>query len=730
MAHSSRPHRDEWGNSNLNPQNRTAIPRKPAITAPNLTRQARLLPPIEWLLLTIFAFTLLFQTLPDAWRSLNTDFVNYDIVAKLVRDHSDMTHLYEWRWLARQKDHHQIDRAIIGLVPITPFSTLAIVPLASLDPLTAKRIWLLLQLALLFPTALGLRALAGQPLRRIALIIAACLPLHRNLLYGQFYILLLALVVFACWALQRERPTLAGALVALAAAIKLFPVIFILYFLRKRQWRAAAAALITGATCAATSIAIFGWEVHRTYLLQVLPWTLRGDALPPYAVGSGSISTLLHRLFLYEPQWNPHPWLPSPTLFAVLQAILPTLILAPTILLCDEHDRSPQRIALEWSALTIATLTISTIPASYNFTLMILPMTVLCATLLPRRPALIPLIAALYFSIGYPKGWHVGSSASWRVALQFPRLYLLIALLALVYLALGATAFRNRARRPLTLAIAAALALMAASNILSNLRYQRHITDDFAYRLSDASGALLSAAPQSRNGQILRIAMQPGGYRLLSSMTTPPTNAPWPENAVGPDDIAFASSPTRLLIESAGPHSRILSPTEPFTPIDDAESPTLSPDGKTLAYLRLTNNRARLFTTTSNDPLTPSNLNVEQATFLPDNSLIIAAYTPATTGPRLFRILPHQPPQLLPLGEARYPAASPDGHYLAYSRLSNGNWNLTLLDLHTGAIRPIADAPCNTTEPAWEPDSRTILYASDCGRALWFSAISRRRIIP
>ena len=691
----------------------------------------------EWVFLVVFAGIFALKTLPSAFATLQTDFPNYYLTARLVTEGTDTAHVYEWRWLARQKDHHQIDRTVIGLVPITPFSTLAVAPLAGFSPLTAKRIWLVFQVALLLPIALGLRGITGQPLRRIALILFACYPLHRNILYGQFYVLLVALLIGACWAHQRKRSSLAGVLVALATAIKLFPFIFCLYFLRKRQWRAFFSAAIAGIACFAVSVSVFGWEVHRTYLREVLPWTLRGEGFPPFALGSSSLSTLLHCLFLYEPQWNPHPWHASPLLFAVLQAVLPMLILAPALLLCDERDHSRIRIALEWSVLTVATLTISPIPASYNFTLMVLPMTVLIAHLLPKRPVSTCLAVALFVGIGYPSGWNIGSASGLGAALQVPRLYMLIAFAALVYAAMGLIAFRSPERRKITLAIAGGLVMITAFQMAFGIRHQRGLYDDFAYRLPDRSDALLTAAPEWRKGEILRIAMLPVGYRLLTSMNTPPLRVLFAERSVGPDEIAFASSADKLLVESAGAHSSITSPTdETFRSITDAESPVLSPDGQNLAYLRVDHGHGQLFVrplhapATSDQPLTPASLNVEQATFLPDASLIVAGLIRGSSGSRILHIRAGQKLELLPLGEARYPAASPDGHWLAFSRMYRGNWNLALLDLQTGSVRNITAAECNTIEPAWEPDSKTILYSSDCGRALWFTAISRRRIVP
>jgi hypothetical protein len=406
------------------------------------------------------------------------------------------------------------------------------------------------------------------------------------------------------------------------------------------------------------------------------------------------------------------------------------------LLLCDERDHSRSRIALEWSALMVATLTISPIPASYNFTLLVLPMTVLIAQLLPKRPVLASLASALFVGIGYPSGWNVGSASGLGAALQVPRLYMLIAFAALVYAAMGLIAFRSLERRKTTLAVAGGLVMITAFQMASEIRHQRGLYDDFAYRLPDRSDALLTAAPDWRKGEIPRIAMQPVGYRLLTSMNTPPSRVPFAERSVGPDEIAFASSADQLLVESAGAHSIITSPTDgTFQSIADAESPVLSLDGQNLAYLRVDHGRGTLFLRSLREPaaeqsMTPSSLDVEQATFLPDASLIVAGLVHGGSGSRILHVRAGQQPELLPLGESRYPAASPDGHWLAYSRMVHGNWNLALLDLSTGSIRTITEAECNMVEPAWEPDSKTILYSSDCGRALWFTAISRRRIVP
>lgn len=682
---------------------------------------------VEWLLLLVFCGFLFAHTLPRAWKTLNTDFPNYYLAAKLQREGFDTSRAYEWRWLERQKDHQNIDRPLIGLAPITPFSTLAVWPLSGLPPLTAKHVWTVFQLALLLPIALALQKISGEPYRRIGLLIFACFPLHRNLEYGQYYILLLAMLVGACVAHQRGRTALAGALIALASATKIFPIIFLLYFLRRREWRAICAALLTGTATALISVQFFGWSMHRTYLNSVLPWTLRGEVLPPYVLSSSSISSLLHRLFLYEPQWNPHPWHSSPAMYAVLQPLLQMLVLAPALLLVQPASTAPRRIALEWCALLTATLAISTVPASYNFTLLIFPVVVLYGFLRPRRRIASLVVLLLFFGIGNP-GWKILSVEGLGVLLNVPRLYLLMLFTGALYWSLRRAApLSPSPSRTSTLRWCGSLAMLCVLSIVSGLRHQRGLFADYPYRVPERSDVLMASAPAMADKSIATVAMLPGGYHLIGvpALTTG-----------AKDELSFAAASKEIWIEKVGHTSRLVSVSQPRVPaIEQAQSPALSLDGQQLAYLREAKGRGRLYVQAkANQQVpdlawTPEWMNVEEAVFLPDASLVVAAAQPRG-GSQLYQFRAPMSGVTMDLGDARYPAASPDGRWLAYSILSSGSWNLWLLDRVTGDKRRLTDAACNQIESFWEADSKTLLYASDCGRALGFTAICQRRVIP
>src|SRR5260370_37923330 len=120
----------------------------------------------EWTLSALMLAYFGFHTVPDGWKTLNTDFSNYYLTARLAREKSDTSRIYEWIWLQRQKDHRDIDQRIISLVPITPFSTLAVWPLAAAPPLVAKHRWLILNIAIVVAVSVYLRSTSQPPLRR------------------------------------------------------------------------------------------------------------------------------------------------------------------------------------------------------------------------------------------------------------------------------------------------------------------------------------------------------------------------------------------------------------------------------------------------------------------------------------------------------------------------------------------------------------------------------------
>jgi hypothetical protein len=694
----------------------------------------------------LFLLVLFFglHTLPHAWGKLNTDFPNYYMSARLVHEGFDTTRINEWAWLQREKDHRAVDVATIGILPITPFSTLVMWPLAGLAPLTAKHVWIVFNLALLIPLFWMLRNLTGLSWQRVGLVFALSFPLHRNFLFGQFYLLLLVLIVAAVWAYVRGWHGLAGGLIAVAAACKIFPILLFVFFVQRRAWRALIAGAATLLAAGGVSVAVFGWGVHWTYVRGILPWAVRGEGLSPYAPSSASVSSLLHYLFLYELQWNPHPWHSSVLMYAVLKPVLQMLVLAPAILLIRREDRRPGRILLEWSTLLAAALGVSTMPASYHFTLMALPVCVLAARLLERRQyGWLAWVLILYLGIGFPVSSPAGMVGP-AILIRIPRFGLMLLFLAGCYWMLwrdgrSAESPSSQARDWTRYAWAAAMAIAVVLNVRSTFAVESAMRGEYAYRLPLDAATFLAGEPKLSGGNLAYAAFTSTGFHLSEDRPSADRGAPWVDSAPA-DDLSFTSAAGRVFVERGlSPRSEIVElSAEPgnaaHVVVEDAREPMLSANGQKLGFVRDDHGRGRLMMRGLGEDgkessLTPSGLNVYEASFLSEHEYAFSAVENGRA-PEIYLTdvgLTNAP---LGLGESRYPALSPDGRWMAYSRFERGVWNLWLRDQKTGVTRRIGDVPCNQIESAWREDSRTLLYGTDCGRSLWLTAVAERRVIP
>jgi Glycosyltransferase family 87/WD40-like Beta Propeller Repeat len=667
-------------------------------------------------------------TLRQAWTVFNSDFSNYFLTAHLLRDHSSTARVFEWIWFQRQKDHLGLQQSFVAMEPITPFSAIFLWPLTHLAPLAAKHVWLAVNAGLLWVSAWMLVRMTGIRASRMALLIAVSYPLERHMQNGQFYLPVLFLLTLGLWFYLRGQSFGAGAAVAVAVGLKVSPVLFALYFARRRDWRAVGGALAGGVGVAAISIAAFGWQLNRAYMLQVLPRAMLGESIGPYNLTLASFAVLFHRLFIFEPTLNPHPAVHAAWLLPALLPVIQFVVLVPLVLLVKPRDSDPSRVALEWSAVVLASLLLSPLPASYHFVLLFLPMAILLGSNAKEMPrGWLVAVVLLYLAIGFPF-WPGRSGGGWLPLLHVPRLYATIALYGICLLQLrgrGSSAGRSAVW---DWAWVGALASIAAVGVVSGLHAQRNFGDWYNGRLDIGPDAELVAVPQSTREGVAYIAMKRDRYHAY-----PEDGGP---GFAGVDDLAQAIVGPERWVERTAATSQLVSIGDgEGAVVLNGESPVLSTDGKWLAFEREEQGRASLWLHSLLDAradavVTPPEFDVLEASFAPDGGIVFAALK-GSGAPALF-LRGAAAGEITKLfdGEARYPAISPDGGWLAYSGMEHGSWNLRLRDLRTGKTRVLTDASCDFVESAWESDSHTLLYASDCGRGYGETALYRRRVVP
>lgn len=696
---------------------------------------------LEWAGLAALIVLFVWKGLVPAWRTIHTDFPNYYLSARLYVQGVSLDRLYEWVWLERQKSHAGIDWEPIAYGVLTPFSALVLVPLAWLPVLAAKRVWLALNLALIGATIALLRALCAMPARRVALVtFAAILPLRTNFLYGQQHVLLLFLLVLAAWLDRRRQETACGAVLAVAAVLKLYPALFGVFFVVQRRWRPAVSLGLCALGLGVLGVALLGVEPFRVYATEVVPRALAGEGVDPY-VGTASPSSLLRRLFVGEPELNPHPLLACRAAYALIQPVIQAALLASGLFLVWRRSDDHAREGIEWGSFAALSLVLSTAVSSYHFCVLVMA-TVLAIDFLvgAGRPRAATAIAALHVLVCLPWGWiPAGWSSGWIYLFGFLRAYAMLAYWA-VLVATVAPYVELRERPARALAFAAPCLVIALSGVASNTRHLASELDAPGERLPDPPRSAVVGAPAEGAGGVYYSFYGGEGWRVGRIPAGVTIAAPARVDLFSP---AVAQSTGDVWLEVASRASRIVRVPDGSAQVaagdcpvevDDAEQPAVSPDGRWLAFLREVRGRGGLWivdrgTRSAARELVGAERDVSEFAVLDGGGVVYAARDGGTTG--LFRLGPEPGAAVTTIAAerpARYPAVSPDGHWLAYSHLEHGAWQLELLDLRDGAKQALTNAECNETAPAWSPDGASLVYASDCGRGVEQTGLRRIRV--
>ena len=221
------------------------------------------LPAVEWCAIAILTVVFIWHSFVPAWQTLKSEFPNYYLAAELYHQGIPLDRVYEWTWFQRQNDHLGVRDGLVGFAPNPPTSILPLLPLTGLQPLAAKHVWLVMNLLFVALSLLALRRTTHLGWRRLILISLLCiLPLGSDFLYARYYVFVLLLVCIAYYAAFRDRHAASGFMWSIAAAMKLFPALAVILFLRKRNWRAVAGFALGAIVLVTASVALFGLEVH------------------------------------------------------------------------------------------------------------------------------------------------------------------------------------------------------------------------------------------------------------------------------------------------------------------------------------------------------------------------------------------------------------------------------------------------------------------------------------
>ncbi len=287
---------------------------------------------------------------------------------------------------------------------VPPFYGMLFVPFVTMDGLTVLLGHRMMNTLLIVATALIWLRMWRIPFVSLSaaglLIVFNFRPLADTLAYGQIDLVLLFLLTLALWALRSGRDTAAGALVALGALFKIYPILLLAFFVVKGHWRALIGFVVGMAVCNSIAIAVIGWNEHLIYLTQVLP-NIGGTTS---WVENQTISGFLARLTdsprsatIYQ---NELVRLLGTFLSAVVSLAVCTLTLRPT-------SRDSTGYALQYSMFLLLMVLASPAAWMHYETLLVVPFGALILHLRERSVSLLyaTLLAISFALIAYGNQW-------------------------------------------------------------------------------------------------------------------------------------------------------------------------------------------------------------------------------------------------------------------------------------------------------------------------------------
>ncbi len=238
-----------------------------------------------------------------------------------------------------------------------PFAAVALFPLTLLPYDAARLLFFVLSLAatlLAIPILFANRE--GRRKRELILVglaaVVVFFPNHYSLYMGQINSLLLLSSLLSLYFLRKDRPLLSGFFLALAATVKIFPLILLLAFLAGRKYKALLATLVFTLLLGGLTALICGGEPWRIFFQEVLPEQYSGGSWVRNQGYHGFFSRLL-TTNEFVGSLGDHPWAARilSTLFA-----LATVAAAAFTAVRQPSTPFPHRLDLISALLLVTTL--------------------------------------------------------------------------------------------------------------------------------------------------------------------------------------------------------------------------------------------------------------------------------------------------------------------------------------------------------------------------------------
>ncbi|WP_282043849.1 glycosyltransferase family 87 protein [Winogradskyella flava] len=260
----------------------------------------------------------------------------------------------------------------------------------------------------------------------VAIPIICFVPLRNQVLFGQTYFLVFALVVFSYVLFEKHRKVLGGSLLVTAALLKIFPVAYGFPLLFKKEWKTLLIVLFIGITLLLISLMASGTSIWEAYIFDVIPNAIKNKSTVNFQYNAQSIDVFLKTLFVKDSYYNPDAVFDNARWYYALKWIFKSVVVGIAISLSFSHKDKLFKVLSIW---VVTLFLIQSRTATYAQILWIIPAFYMVSSKMPlSRKVLFLMLLFLVCNLT------ISSLEALPIFFRFSRLWLTIILALIFYL--------------------------------------------------------------------------------------------------------------------------------------------------------------------------------------------------------------------------------------------------------------------------------------------------------
>ncbi len=252
-----------------------------------------------------------------------------------------------------------------------PFALLFFAPFTLLPVFAASSIWTILSLISFFSSMmvaykiLSVRIFSNQFLLLTSLAMLF-FPVKFTLGMGQINLFIFLLLLLGIYFLRQKKEIISGIFFGTSIALKFFPLLFLPYFLIKRQWQVFFSSLATVAFLWLFSVLFVGIDLQLYYINHVLPGIFKASQAAYY---NQALSGFLVRL------------LGDNSIFNSGKLLISLLLLVLSFWILLKKEKRKDTTLLELSMIITLSLMVNSFSWQHHFVWLIFPFMIVAGRL-------------------------------------------------------------------------------------------------------------------------------------------------------------------------------------------------------------------------------------------------------------------------------------------------------------------------------------------------------------